>query len=956
MHTAALCLLLQFAAPAQTWDFEQPLAGWQTPDAPSGIVADPTATNNHAYQIVATQPHHTQLMLSGSADQPNFLASLRFRRLTHTGEPPGIFIYARHSGGSFRYVNIGQTGLSASAWFGQGERNPSLGSIKTSVPEDAWIHVKLAAFGDSLFAKAWPDGTPEPGWQIRGEAAGQDTGRFGVGVWTSPRTPSTAEVLFDDLSFQPLVESDLAGLGIRYGRRPAFPKDQLPAKPGPFATTDYVGLAGRGATLVFDREQLDLAHLIDRATGRDWIDPKALDGLFTIGLTKPGSGEVTQLESTAFAKREARVDGETLRLTFSEAAGWPCTVEATVAAGADGAVRCGLGVTGLGPWAVSQIDYPRFGMPAALGGEPASDAMVLPFGEGCLLLEPSKYGNSRSQLYPGNSCLQFGARYDDGGGLYWAAEDPDGHCKQWLLGTNQGGTVRMPLRHLLPEVADGQVQLPYPMVFDTFTGDWHDAADRYRAWAEQQPWCGEKLADRKDIPQFLKEGSGIIITGIQNAQGINNARYGENLERLPAEVAAYREQTGLAHVVFVPYGWENRGTWVGINYLPAQPSNEAWASAGKALKAQGDRLAFLTSGYWWAIKRQQTNNGPAFDDTAQFEANRDMVTLRPDGTPHTWDFYDPPNVGQTWRGLSVRLCHGSPKAQQTMIDLFVDVAKLGVPLISFDQEIGGGQGEPCYATDHGHPPGYGNWMWTDFRDVCEQILKRGKQVEPELGLFMENCSELAIPYMATYWSRQFAEIDYGASGARGIGLFSYLYHDYVTAIGAACVQGQGAKGRPDARLRCRVLANNLTRGLIPGPFLHDVPLEPTDEWHKQVSAAYQSFCQPYAQFPEYLCLGRAVRPPTLRCDTEQVPVGQGALTLETVTAGSFQAADGSVATVVVNSTPEAREATIETAWQGALTLFDAKRNQLQAWEETPQSLEVDLEPFGGRVIVGRAGR
>jgi len=954
MHSLTLCLMLNLtAAPAQTWDFEQPLTGWRTPAAPSGIVPEPGQPNNHVYRIVATEPHHTQLMWPASAQQPDFLAGFRYRRLTYTGEPAGIFVYARHTGGSFRFMNLSSSGLSASAWFGQGQRNPSLGSLQTELPAEGWVNVKIAAVGDRLFGKAWAAGTPEPPWQIQGRAAGQPDGMFGLGVWTSPRTPSTAEVLFDDIGFQPLSEADLPALGIRVGPRKPFSKALFPTQPGPFETPEYVGVAGRRAVLIFDREYLDLAHLIDRQTGRDWIDAEELESLFSLSVTMPGSGKTVQVDGTAFSQRTPKVDGDTLRLTFSAAAEWPFTVEATIRAGADGAVRCGLAVRGGGPWAFPQIDYPQFSMPAALGGTPESDAMVLPNGEGCLLPRPSTVGNSRDSLYPGGACLQFGARYDDGGGLYWAAEDPEGHCKQWRLRTSVGGPVSMPLRHLRPEVAEGDSALPYPMVFDAFDGDWYDAADRYRAWVEQQPWCGAKLAARADIPAFLKEGSGIIITGIQNANGFNPARYGADLERLPAEVAAYREKTGLKHIVFVPYGWENRGTWVGINYLPAQPSNEAWVKVGEALEAQGDRLAFLTSGYWWVVKRQANSNGPAFDDSAQMEAEQGMLTIGADGEVNTWDFYDQPNGGQSWRGLSVRLCHGSAKAQQTMSDIFVDIAKLGVPLVSFDQEIGGGQSEPCHATDHGHPPGYGNWMWTEFREVCQDILKRGKAVEPELGLFMENCSELAVPYMATYWSRQFAEIDYGASGARGIGLFSYLYHDYVTAIGAACVQGQGPKGRPDARLRCKVLANNLTRGLIPGPFLHDVPLEPGSEWHQQVSAAFFSFSQPYARFPEYLVLGQTVRPPTLVCETQEVPVGEGALTMETVTAGSFKAGDGSIGTVIVNTTPEPQQVKVQTTEPGKMTLYDARRQQLQAWDAVPRSIDLDLEPFGVRMLVSR---
>jgi len=306
-----------------------------------------------------------------------------------------------------------------------------------------------------------------------------------------------------------------------------------------------------------------------------------------------------------------------------------------------------------------------------------------------------------------------------------------------------------------------------------------------------------------------------------------------------------------------------------------------------------------------------------------------------------------------------------------MYRIFLDVARLGVPLISFDQEIGGGQSQPCYSRSHGHPPGLGRWAWTGFRDLCARILNDGRSVAPELGLFMENVSELAIPYMATYWSRQFGEVDHGAYGARGIGLFSYLYHEYVTAIGAACVQGQGTHGtRPSAQMRRKVLANNLVRGLIPGPFLHDVPIEPKDPWHQAVSPAYFSYCQPYAHFPEYLVLGKTVRPPVVRCETvaaqfyrnnpsgkELRPGGPRVVRVEidlpAVVAGSFTAADGSVGTVLVNTTDQAQRATARFARTNAAVLYTSRREPVRTWKWTPSPFEfsVELEPYGVRFVV-----
>jgi hypothetical protein len=236
---------------------------------------------------------------------------------------------------------------------------------------------------------------------------------------------------------------------------------------------------------------------------------------------------------------------------------------------------------------------------------------------------------------------------------------------------------------------------------------------------------------------------------------------------------------------------------------------------------------------------------------------------------------------------------------------------------------------------------------------------------------MENCSELAIPSMATYWSRQFGEVDHGGAGARGVGLFSYLYHEYVTAIGAACVQGQGQMGtRPSAEVRCYVLANNLVRGLIPGPFSHDVPLVATDAWHRTVSQAFLSFCHPYARFPEYLLLGATCRAPEVCCESQEVwfyrqdpggrsagkqgkpPVSKATIVLPSVTAGSFVAANGSTGTVIVNTTAAPRKATIKlTDMPRGAVIYRADRSVERRFDTPVKEVVMTLEPFGTRMVV-----
>jgi hypothetical protein len=962
------------AAPSSTWDFENNAVGWRVPDAAGGIVAEPDNAANHAFQIVATKPHHTQMRLAGSEATPNFVAALRVKLLAHEGATPAAYVYGRLGAHGFRGVCVRPGSVQAMAYLGQGMPSVSFGNAQLPA-RDGWVRITLACYGPDLLAKAWLDGTPEPGWQMEGKADGQPAGAFAIGVWTSPRTRSTAKVLFDDITFRPVGKAEFAALQASAAARPPLVVDKIAAKDGLFETATAIGLATPTTLVAFDRRSGALAHLVHRASGREFVARRSEEPLFELSLTKPRAGEAMEVAANEFRRLVVTKTGVgRLQLEYREHLTLPLTARVTATAGADGLLRLRISIGNPSPWAVARIAFPKFSAPAALGGDAGDDRLLLPLShtDGAVIEAPGAMSLSRSARYPQSACTQCAALYDSTAGLYLAAHDPDGHCKLLGVRSLKGRSVEIPFEHLLPESEGRDAALSYDVALGTFTGDWRDAADIYKRWARQQSWCATRLAQRDDIPAFLKDGAGILIAGIQNANGYNGL-LGKDLERLAQLCAAYRQRTGLKHIVFVPYGWEGRGTWAGIHYLPAVPSDEAWRRANAALRAQGDRVAMLTSGFWWVVKRKASSNGPAFDDTAEFERLKEMVIWQADGKPFTADAYDKVGTFGDWRGLSLSLCHGSAAARETMLKIFLDVARLGTPLVSFDQEIGGGQNAPCYCATHGHAPGYGPWMWTEFRDLCAEILRQGKPIQPELGLFMENCGEPAIPWMATYWSRQFGEVDHGCAGARGVGLFSYLYHEYVTAIGAACVQGQGQSGtRPSAELRCVALANNLTRGLIPGPFLQDVPLEsPEGSWASQVARAYFAFCKPYACFPEYLLLGETRRPPTLRCAEQEVwfwrgdargqPLRPGGpkvrktiLKLPAVTAGSFAAADGSLGTIIVNTTTRPQQVALRPEAGKLAVLYSADRTKERHWAAAPAEISITLEPFGTRMLITRA--
>ena len=971
----ACCLAASAALSApdasKVWDFETGAGGLTAAGTGCGIVPEPGVPANHAFQIVATRAHHTHLRVEGAERTRSFVLSFRAKVLEWEGEAPVLYAYGAIDKGALRALSISRQAGQLFCWYGRGQANPALGSVSTGYGgKGKWVHAAIACVDDYILAKAWLPGSPEPGWQAEGKDPRNLSGTVALGVWTSPRTPSKAKVLFDDVRFVPLAPSMLKSWGIRLGPRPKLDVADVPKSPGVFRVEGRVGLASAHTAVAFELGTGEMTNFVDRATGRDFIAPEVKRSLFEIQLTQPHQDKTMAVNSRDFRKVTEERAPRGIAIEFGGHPALALSARVTASLHDDGSVRLRIRVANSSKWCIASVTLPNMPAPAALGGDDADDALLMPWSSGGRLAAPGRTSQARTVDYPGSAFAQFYALYDKTAGAYVAMHDPGGHCKRFLFRTLSKQHVSVGLEHLFPELPGQDAELPYDVVLRTFQGDWRDAAAIYKTWAAKQPWCAKTLAERDDIPQFLREGSGIIITGIQNPQG-RAKLLGENLEKLPDLMDAYREKTGLAHMIFVPYGWENRGTWAGINYFPSIPSDELWAKANTELRKRGHRTAFLTSGFWWVVKRQKTSNGPAFDDTPDFERRKGMCIQNADGSTWRTDWYERTKEFGSWRGLSVKLCHGSPEARNAMKDIFLRAARLDVPLVSFDQEIGGCQTAPCYSRGHGHPPGWGNWMWTDFRDLCADILREGKPIQPELGLFLENVSELAIPYMATYWSRQFGQMDVGAQGGQGIGLFSYLYHEYVTAIGAACVQGQGYHGsQPHPGLRRYIFANNLVRGLIPGPFMHEVPLEGGNKWGRSVASAYFAFCRPYKHFPEYLMLGKTVRPLQIECQDAQLyfwrrggtdakPRRKGGpalsrwpLVLPAVTTGSFEAADRSVAAFVVNTTTDPQEAVAIVPRGKRVTVYNADRTDA-GQPQTEGRIPLFLEPLGVRVVVMR---
>ena len=101
-----------------------------------------------------------------------------------------------------------------------------------------------------------------------------------------------------------------------------------------------------------------------------------------------------------------------------------------------------------------------------------------------------------------------------------------------------------------------------------------------------------------------------------------------------------------------------------------------------------------------------------------------------------------------------------------------------------------------------------------FRELLRDLREYGRSLSPQFLFFHEEPHEELIPYLDGFHTREYKERYWyrGAPGARGIPLFTYLYHEYAVAYGG---DSAGVSKAENPNL-VRQHAVNLVTGKTPG--------------------------------------------------------------------------------------------------------------------------------------------
>lgn len=280
-----------------------------------------------------------------------------------------------------------------------------------------------------------------------------------------------------------------------------------------------------------------VASVIDLASGRAY---ESFTSIFELSLSEGTTPSAPQrrLISGNFSTITVKPDPTTncVHAQYSNSSGDVASVIVSWTACPDPAngielILWSANVSGLDStdFAITGFTFPNIAMPISLPGsshsssasaglsDPSGDFFLLGQSDSVLLPVSHSSPYSLQSTYPGDASIQLMARYDNVSGfLFYTADAAGSNVKRMSLDSNPaGGYCILSITHVPPQVPAMNLFLTYNIALTTFTGDWHDAADIYKAWATQQWWASTPLANRTDIPPVLLSGAAGWTPGIQ---------------------------------------------------------------------------------------------------------------------------------------------------------------------------------------------------------------------------------------------------------------------------------------------------------------------------------------------------------------------------------------------------------------------------------------------------------
>lgn len=384
---------------------------------------------------------------------------------------------------------------------------------------------------------------------------------------------------------------------------------------------------------------------------------------------------------------------------------WPVTVTATLA---DEAAMPSFYIDAALPegWVITQAEFPRIAV-----AKPQGAKGILPVAYG------TEYNiGNEGQLqtrYP--SCtgsMQLIMMHNPDGTLFFAPRDTEGSGKVMRMKSEGGNVV------FIQDVTtnydwsdDGRFTIPWATDMGYNPDSWQATALKwYRPWALGTTW-GARTVNERPIADWVKNADMWLRPG-----DVDPA----TLEALDKALDYYGPGVGLHWYYWHNYPFDTHYP----EYFPAKPGFENMV---KAAQAKGAHVTPYINGRLW---------DPA---TPSYKAeNASQASCRkPDGTLYT-EVYSS-------KVLNTVTCPASDIWQRKLhyLNKYI-LDSIGTDGVYMDQ-IGCAQSEPCYATNHGHGQGGGDWWPKAYREILtgmresfytpDQAMTTEENAEPYIDLF-----------------------------------------------------------------------------------------------------------------------------------------------------------------------------------------------------------------------------
>jgi hypothetical protein len=565
---------------------------------------------------------------------------------------------------------------------------------------------------------------------------------------------------------------------------------------------------------------------------------------------------------TAFRAIPAKDDrGETVKFEWETPYRITVKAEARLAADADELeLRCSA--ENAGDRTILAFRYPAIQGIGMLSEEGASDRLLHSTMMGALFFDPFHLfqGDAADPLargmvvsrYPNGfhgSALQLMAYYAEGrGGFYLAAQDNQASDKDLnFFKAQDNRSLTCEIAHMQWDARPGKsLVVDYPVVIAaTKQGNWYEAAERYRTWAIEQPWCKRgplrgRVAQGDACKWLLEEIGGVGM-------------WWPFRDDIREDIARTRKLFGEP-LLHLELWWRH------------EPSRAA-------AQRDGDRFGPFYFPYL-ALKGRST-----------FEA-RQADQIVPPSTPMSdWVALCP--VQPEWRKIfneSAEDMVGREPLRHHQI--WVDENRTGCGADCLYYDIGPCAGVPthCYAANHAHPPGAGREITRAYVSLFEESRKRASQAkgayvpvgtecvsEPFVGcldLYYARNAGLTLDMENASYVRRLTWLPDGRMEI--VPLFPFVYHDYgpVGVQGIHPVYPWNIPAAEDFFTWAEARAVLWGGLIVCFPETADgAPSEKRAQFLRRLVAARTDFAR------EYLAYGRMQRPPDLRCGTIEIDHG-----------------------------------------------------------------------------------